>query len=498
MSSITVVKRDITKMNVDCIVNAANSHLQAGGGVCGAIFRAAGHRRLQKACDEIGGCPTGSAVITPGFDLRAKYIIHAVGPVWQGGDHGEPEALYGCYRKALELAAGNGCRSIAFPLISSGIYGYPKELAWEKAIQSCSDFLDLYEEYDIDVYFAVIDDIAKALGQKVIEEMLEDDDEETHEPEIIEAPFADEKNPYKLGSPAVEEALRIWTESESEEDLDEALETILRETAEGLQVIVPVAYDEDGDMMFQMISGEDDDNWMTCFTNNEEKVKGESSSSTVMTMTEAMDKALGIEKCEGLTINPWGDGIFLPNELIVAMKEDLKPKTEDQLDYEEAMEAYAACDHDKAFELFQKAAGGGNITALGRLGVCYYHGLGTDKDLTKALDCWEKAAVFGDECATLRLGDMYRTGQKGNDPDFGLRLYQKAFVDSCADPNLWTFPDAALRILKYLRDDYDRDSLESMASDMVECYSERVRMGDRTCAAEMAEAEAILKEITGR
>ena len=495
MSSITVVKRDITKMNVDCIVNAANSGLQAVGGVCGAIFAAAGHRRLQKACDEIGGCPTGSAVITPGFDLKAKYIIHAVGPIWQGGNHGEPEALYNCYRKALELAAENGCDSIAFPLISSGIYGYPKEEAWEKAIQSCSDYLDLYQEQDIDVYFAVIDDIAKALGQKVIDEMLGEEEEDEYESELIEAPFEGEKNPYHGGAPAVEEAMRVWNESENDEDLEELLEIILKESSEGLKVIVPVAYDDDGDIMFQLINDDDDDNWMTCFTNNSEKAKGESSSSVVMSMPEAIDRALGIENCDGLAINPWGDSVLLPREIIEAMKKDLAPKTEDQLDYENGMEAYAACDHDRAFRLLQKAAQGGNVTALGRLGVCYLHGLGTKQDTDKAVECWEKAAIFGDECATFHLGDMYRTGQKGNDPDFGLRLYQKAFVDSCADPNLWSFPDAALRIIKYLRDEYDNDSLQSMASDMVDCYNERIRLGDRTCAAELAEAEGFLREF---
>ncbi len=495
MSSITVVKRDITKMNVDCIVNAANSGLQAGGGVCGAIFAAAGYRRLQKACDEIGGCPTGSAVITPGFDLKAKYIIHAVGPVWQGGNNGEPEALYNCYRKSLQLAEENGCTSIAFPLISSGIYGYPKEEAWEKAIQSCSDYMDLYQDHDIDVYFAVIDDIAKALGERVIDEMLGDDEEEEVETELIQAPFDDERNPYNGGAPVVEEALRNWNESDNEEDLDELLGIIVQEAKEGLKVIVPVAYDEEGDVMYQMLSDDDDDNWMTCFTNKQEKNKGESSSSVVMTMAEAMETAMKLDKCDGLAINPWGDSVLLPNELMQAMREDMEPKTEDQLDFEAGMEAYAACDHDAAFSLFEKAAQAGNIAAMGRLGTCYYHGLGTEKDAAKAIECWEKAAIFGDPYATLNLGDMYRTGQKDLDVDFAMGLYNKAFVDSCADPNAWIFPDAALRVLRYLRDGFDQESLQSMASDMVECYNKRIQMGDKTCGAELAEAESILREL---
>ena len=121
--TLRIRKQSITKMNVDCIVNAANSQLGHGGGVCGAIFAEAGARELQNACDAIGHCPTGSAVITPGFNLKAKYIVHAVGPIWQGGNQNEEALLYSCYQDAIKVAADNGCRSVAFPLISSGIYG---------------------------------------------------------------------------------------------------------------------------------------------------------------------------------------------------------------------------------------------------------------------------------------------------------------------------------------------------------------------------------------
>ena len=121
MSSIEIRKIGITDLNTDCIVNAANSSLMRGSGVCGAIFRAAGARELQAACDKIGHCPTGSAVITPGFGLKAKYVIHAVGPIWQGGNNDEPQYLYGCYQASLDRAAEYNCHSIGFPLISSGI-----------------------------------------------------------------------------------------------------------------------------------------------------------------------------------------------------------------------------------------------------------------------------------------------------------------------------------------------------------------------------------------
>ena len=120
---ITIKQISITELSTDAIVNAANEHLQAGGGVCGAIFSAAGYDELQAACDVIKHCDTGSAVITSGFDLKAKYIIHAVGPIWRGGQNGEPQALYNAYKRSLELAIENGCRSIGFPLISAA---YPQ------------------------------------------------------------------------------------------------------------------------------------------------------------------------------------------------------------------------------------------------------------------------------------------------------------------------------------------------------------------------------------
>jgi O-acetyl-ADP-ribose deacetylase len=128
-----VVQGDITQQAVDAIVNAANQQLQRGGGVDGAIHRAAGPE-LQEACDRIGGCPTGEARITPGFGLKARHVIHAVGPRWHGGGRGEADKLAGCYRHALALAAENGLKTVAFPGISTGIYGYPLEDATRIAI----------------------------------------------------------------------------------------------------------------------------------------------------------------------------------------------------------------------------------------------------------------------------------------------------------------------------------------------------------------------------
>ena len=145
---LNIVHGDITKMNVDAIVNAANSHLQMGGGVCGAIFSAAGARELQAACDKLAPVDTGAAVITEGFALPAEYVIHTVGPIYSGGKQGEEALLRSCYINSLDLAKKHGCKSVAFPLISSGIYSYPKNEAMNVAQSAITEWL---QDNDMDV-----------------------------------------------------------------------------------------------------------------------------------------------------------------------------------------------------------------------------------------------------------------------------------------------------------------------------------------------------------
>ncbi len=163
-----IVRSDITKMQVDAIVNAANSSLLGGGGVDGSIHRAAGPELLT-LCAALGGCPAGEAKITGAGRLPCRYVIHAVGPIWRGGGQGERELLISCYQKSLALALDNGCRSLAFPLISAGAYGYPKDQALRVAVETINEFLKTNEML---VYLAAFDKLIYQLAEQYFAEFM--------------------------------------------------------------------------------------------------------------------------------------------------------------------------------------------------------------------------------------------------------------------------------------------------------------------------------------
>ena len=182
----------ITDCEADCIVNPANNRLRRGSGLCGEIFREAGSELLTKECSAIGWCEAGEAVITPGFNLRAKYIIHTVGPVWHGGFHHELQKLYSCYGKSLLLAQENHCHSIVFPLLLTGVFNNPVGKAWKIALEACRNYLDDAGDYNMDICFAIADKETYDIGYRELGAQSQD--------QYVFFSAANETNGYMAGS----------------------------------------------------------------------------------------------------------------------------------------------------------------------------------------------------------------------------------------------------------------------------------------------------------
>lgn len=363
MSAIDIQKESITELHTDAIVNAANSHLVHGGGVCGTIFAAAGSEQLTEACNAIGHCPVGSAVITPAFSLETtngiKYIIHAVGPDYRRNPSDPEATLYSCYIAALNLAMEHNCHSIGFPLISAGIYDCPLHTAWDQALSACHDFIASHPDYDIDVIFVSISQVIVDYGTYLLSDY----------------------NVFIKGDP-ISDMGQAGTTEIIPEDSEISARLFLQSLIDATD---PKEYPETSAFLAGVL--------------NKFDRLDESS-------LDRLVKELLLCDCT----------MPLPEHIATLVREHLKQADDSQgnatlmlglLYYSGRI---GKQDFSRATDYYLRSAAHGNLIAVQNLGYCYYYGRSVPVDYDKAYHCFLKCALTGDLISLYKVGDMYRYG----------------------------------------------------------------------------------------
>jgi len=379
VSTIHIQKNNIVGIRADAIVNAANNHLAHGGGVCGAIFSAAGPEQLSEACKAIGHCPVGCAVITPAFDLEetngVKYIIHAVGPDYRRKPVDPEATLYSCYIAALKLAMENGCHSIAFPLISAGIYECPLHTAWDRSLAACHDFISSHPEYELDILFVSTSQVNVDYGNY----LLSDYDTFVQADPIS---YREQNNTVEFIPEDSRDSARLF------------LQNLLDATD-------PEEYPETTVFLARVLNEID------------------------QLTADSIDNLIrDVILCD--CTRP------LPEHIATLVKEHLKSSDD--------KDGYATLalgllyyngrigkqDFARATDYYLRSAANGNLIAVQNLGYCYYYGRSIPVDFDKAYHCFVKCALTGDLISLYKIGDMYRYGYYvEKDPQEAYRIYEQ-------------------------------------------------------------------------
>lgn len=252
---------------------------------------------------------------------------------------------------------------------------------------------------------------------------------------------------------------------------------------ESVSIKVPTLMNEEGEA------------WLAVFTSEEQFHKGEGGSSMNMPLKDMIECAFEGEGCSGLVINPWDKQLSITKPVLGVILDCIAEPTTDEYELQKGSDAYQNGDYEQALVHYRYAAEMGNVTAMSNLGYCYYYGRSVPVDKAKARECWEKAAVFDDICAIYKLGDMYRNGDLPEDPVFSRAMYMRALYLASREKNIWCYPDACLRVMKYCRDEIPDEILRTLAYEAVEGIELRIEEGDTLSDKLYQEALALKKSI---